>query len=213
LPNVTTILPLESRYRDAAFAVLTREFVSRSQPHRALAIELDEYRDHLWPGFLFMVDQGHSFVAVDTHDEVIGCLVACDYCVASPPVPTNAGSVRHKMAPLLALLATLDRHYREQREPVVGQTLLVDMAVVSPQAAGGGVYRHLREAAHDHARRCGFTRVVGELSSAATQHVCVNIFRHQVKARISFASFVYQGTRPFAALTDPPDVVLVEGEL
>ncbi len=210
---MSTILPLKPPYIDAAFDLLTREFIARSQPHRALSIGLDEYRAHLLPGYRHMVNQGHSFVAVDARDEVIACLLACDYCKATAPQSDSVSSASHRMQPLLALLAELDRTYRNHRQIVADQILLVDMAVVSPVASGLGLYRRLRETVHDHGRRCGFERVVGELSSAATQHVCIDVFNHQVIGRVNFATFVHDGQRPFSALIDPPDVVLVEGKL
>lgn len=207
------IAPLDEGNSARAFELVTREFAIRSQPHRALNIELAEYRAHLAPTYQHMVEQGHSYIALDERQNLLGCIVAADYCVTAPATGHQNGSTVIKMKPLMVLLEQLDRAYREHRSLVPGQTMLIDMAVVSPGATGQGIYRRMREAAHEHARLRGFAYVAGELSSAATQHVCVNLFQHQVVARIRFADFLYNGEYPFATLLDPPDILLVEGEL
>nr|MBX2838286.1 hypothetical protein [Gammaproteobacteria bacterium] len=59
----------------------------------------------------------------------------------------------------------------------------------------------------------GFRSVVGELSSSATQHLCINKFGHTVQAEIAYESFMYEGENPFSKIKEPPSIILAEGDL
>jgi len=91
--------------------------------------------------------------------------------------------------------------------------MLVDMAVVSSMARGQGIYRKLRESAHLIGREAGFSRVIGELSSAATQQLCINRLKHKVCAEIVYSTYEYKNQKPFASIKEPKSIVLVEGDL
>jgi len=103
--------------------------------------------------------------------------------------------------------------YRRSMQFPIGEYMLVDMAVVTPSARGQGIYRKLREAIHGVGRAAGFLTVVGELSSAATQHLCINVFNHKVCAEISYSSYDYKGSTPFSNIESPETIVLAEGRL
>ena len=112
------------------------------------------------------------------------------------------------------LTATLAAEYAQARGvPEPGQVVLVDMAAVSPAGRGQGVYLRMRQAAQALAREKGFSCVVGELSSAVTQHVVRDVLGHAVVAEVRFADFVWRGQRPFAGITAPESIVLTEGLL
>lgn len=195
---------------EAAFSLACQVFVDGSVLHQALGIPLDEYRAYFRGPFTTLLAHDLSLVAVDERDgTVLGCLLARDY---AEPAPGDA-PVPEKLEPLAALLHALEQRYRAIRSIAPGRCMLVDMAIVSPHAAGRGIYRRLRESAHRLGREAGFEQVVGELSSAATQHVCVNGFGHRVRAEIAYASFEHRGRRPFAAIREPVSIQLVEGDL
>ena len=195
---------------DAALSLACQVFANGSVLHKALDISIEEYREYMRVPFELMLEQNLSLVAVEADTNMIlGCLVACDYTFQVP----NKTEVPAKLKPLAALLEELDRSYRKQRPMILGQSMFVDMAVVSPDATGRGIYRGLRETAHRIGRDVGFKRVIGKLSSAATQHVCVSRFGHRVCAEIEYASFLYRGQKPFAKICDPVSIQLVEGEL
>ena len=63
------------------------------------------------------------------------------------------------------------------------------------------------------AKAAGFNTVIGELSSAATQHVCVNSLGQTVMAEIEYASFEFAGGYPFAEIVKPPSIQLVEFQI
>lgn len=87
------------------------------------------------------------------------------------------------------------------------------MGAVSSKARGQGVYQKMRTAAHNVARDKGYKLVLGELSSAVTQHVVLNQLGHRKVAEIRFAEFRYSNTRPFIAIKKPPSIILSEGAL
>lgn len=205
-----------SHQLDAAFDLLTRVFIDSSPPHQALNISLAEYRDYLAPSFFSMAQRGLTLLAVDNCDNLLGCVIAGDYH-ASVDAATDEQCQRlagfRKMAPLRALLAALECEYLKHTTVVPGVTMLVDMAAVAPRARAQGVYLSLRSQLHGCGREAGFSKVAGELSSAATQHVCVNRFGHRVIAEITYRQFQFNGARPFAQLQDPTSIVMVEGAL
>jgi len=193
-----------------AFSLACEVFVEASVLHTTMNVSLEEYRDYMDSSFETMRNQDLSLVATDTkNNKLVGCLVACDYLTQG----LSLAITPDRLKPVNALLSSLDDMYRKHRQLPVGQYMLVDMAVVSPNARRRGIYSMLRETAHRIGREAGFSRVVGELSSAATQQLCVNRFKHKVCAEIEYSSFKYKGQYPFSAIKKPKSIVLVEGKL
>lgn len=193
----------------AALSLLCDVFVAGSSLHAALGLEAADYQHYLRPLFAAELEQELSLVARSEADgRVMGCLLACDYTKqAAHPQPPE------QLQPLRALLAELEKRYRQHRDPQPGQALLVDMAAVATDASGQGVYQALRLAAHERGRAAGFRYAVGELSSSATQHVCVERLGQQVIAELRFDNFEYAGTFPFANISAPATLQLVEAVL
>ncbi len=208
--NSVEITPMTSDNSHEAFSLACKVFVNASVLHTAMDVTFKEYREYMRASFEVMWKQGLSIIATDTNsNELIGCLVACDYQTQTK----NSAKIPNKLKPVIALLRDLEEIYLQNRQIEPGQFMLVDMAVVKPEASGRGIYRKLREKAHQIGREAGFRNVVGELSSAATQHLCINRFGHKVCAEIEYTSFNYLGRRPFAAIKEPPSIILVEGDL
>ncbi len=211
MPNhAISINGIADELHDEVFSLICNVFAKNSVLHSALEISTKEYRCYAAPWFEAMVQQKFSLVALDENTQkVVGCLLACDYANQV----SNPSAVPEKFRPLSALLSQLDHLYSTGGAPLPGERLLVDIAVVHPDAGGKGVYRQLRESVHHIARAAGFQLVIGELSSAATQYVCVNKMGQRICAEISYASFEYEGRRPFASISDPHGIQLVEAEL
>jgi len=172
-----------------AFSLACEVFVKASPLHTAMKVTIEEYRDYMALSFVKMRTQNLSLIATDTkNNDLVGCIVACDYATQGQCTV----EVPQSLKPINALLNTLDEKYRQDRRLQKGQCLLVDMAVVTPSARGQGIYRRLREAAHQIGREAGFSCVVGELSSTTTQR---------------------GGRFPFSSIKSPKSIVLVEGEL
>ena len=204
------IRPLDPDMLEPAFELATHIFIEGSTLHRALGIGLTEYRSYLCSDFRAMVCEGLSVCAIDTtSDELLGCLIVTDVAAQLGARP-HIGSA---FAPLAALNDELFGQYLKNREISAGDTVLVDMGAVSQSARGQGVYQRLRSAAHDLACKRGFRRVLGELSSAATQHFVLNRLGHEKVAEVAFAGFEFEGTRPFSSIEDPESLILAEGML
>ncbi|CUH69331.1 hypothetical protein TL5118_03290 [Thalassovita autumnalis] len=204
------IQPLGADLAPAAFDLATSVFVASSTLHQALGITLEAYRTYLQDGFQQMVQEGLSVVAQHQKTgEVLGCLIVTDFHAHLYPTPPQDAA----FAPLAALTAALAAKYRTQRSIDPGHVILVDMGAVSPAARGLGLYKSMRQAAHQRAKTRGFTHVVGELSSATTQAYVLGQLGHQTIAEVPFQSFEHNGTHPFAKITDPQCLVLAEGRL
>jgi hypothetical protein len=204
------IQPLGADLAPAAFDLATSVFVAGSTLHQALGITLEAYRAYLQDGFQQMVQEGLSIVAQDQKTgEVLGCLIVTDFHAHLKPTQPQDPA----LAPLAALTEALVAKYRTQRSIDPGQVILVDMGAVSPAARGLGLYKSMRQAAHQRAKTRGFTHVVGELSSAATQAYVLGQLGHQNIAEVPFQRFEHNGTHPFSRIANPKCLVLAEGRL
>lgn len=193
------------------------EFLAGSELHRALDISLPEYTDYMADAICSLLAQENSFVAIDDSDHsIVGCILAGDFSPGSDVDAQKKSTdidVPEFAQPIQALLVRLENQYKSLRADNLQSTLLVDIAVVVPQARGQGVYTRLRQAVHQRALDRGYTTVVGELSSAATQHLCVEKLGHKVICEIPYSSFEYEGLYPFSTITNPTSIQLVEGVL
>jgi len=204
------ITKLTNSQSEATFDLVCNAFASGSELHKALNISTQEYREFLRPSFNSMLDEDLSLIAFDQQNEqILGCLIACDFCGHDSPDI----QIPERFKPISALLRLLEKQYQEIRQFEPGQCMLIDLVVVSPAARELGVYKKLREAAHDMAKVAGFNAVIGEQSSAITQHFCVNRLGHAVMAEIEYASFEFAGAYPFAELEKPPSIQLVEFQI
>ncbi|MDJ0613583.1 MAG: hypothetical protein QNJ29_07875 [Rhizobiaceae bacterium] len=201
---------LSEEHMAPAFELATEVFVESSTLHQALGISLEEYRIYLRPSFEACVSEEFSIVATEpATGEVIGCLIATDFRQHLNAANTATG----KFAPLAALTTELCRQYKSKRTIDPGDALLIDMGAVRPSTAGMGIYQKMRDAAQINAKEAGYKTVVGELSSASTQHVVLNKFGHAKLAEVKFAEFEIDGKFPFAKITEPNSIILVEGNL
>lgn len=204
------IVPLDQNLIKPAFELVTRVFVSQSTLHHALGSKLGTYREYLYPSFLGMVEKGLSVAAINMQTrQVLGCAIVTDLADTDP----NAEIPDTVFAPVAALTSSLCRAYRSHRSFGSGEVALLDMAGVDPRWTGHGIYTKLRSAAQERARQKGYEFIVGELSSAATQHVVLEQFGHKVIARQNLAEFEFQNTHPFANIQNPKEIILAEGNL
>jgi hypothetical protein len=205
-----SVLPLEpGRYREA-LAFVCREFVAGSVLHRATSIAADDYLGYLGGSFYTTADECLSFIAIEaTTGNIVGCLLAGDFCASSAPGKITPPSLQ----PIRALLEELEAKYQRRTTVLAGSSLLVDIAVVSSNVRRQGLYARLRQAAHTLGALRGFTIVIGELSSAATQGLCVNKLGHRVACEIEYRSFAFEGRYPFRCIDSPKSIQLVEGLL
>jgi hypothetical protein len=215
------VRPLNDALLLPAFDLATAVFVERSSLHKSLGIDLGSYRAYLWPSFHKMAQDGLSFVAVDTStNRIIGVIIGTDYArflAAKPwpaPAPDSAKPAdENRFAPITALSQALGTLYQRKTEIPCRHHMLVDMAAVDQDASHKGIYQALRARLTQHAKSRGFSCVVGELSSAATQHVVLQNLQHENCAEIAFAAFQHNGDYPFRHITAPQSIILAVGRL
>lgn len=205
------IEPLNHSRSDETLLFVAREFSRASTLHQAVGISASEYYEYLrtsWQEYVFSgpVD---TFIAVGADDSVMGCIVSSQF----PTVFSELQTVPVKLQPISALLKALETGYLTRSTVDKPNSLLVDIALVHPDARGRGIYQALRTTVHKHAANAGYTSVYGELSSVQTQKVCVEKFGHTVVAEIRFDEFEFQGDKPFLSISSTPSIQLVEGKL
>ena len=205
-----TIIPLHKQHEKDALTLVCNQFATGSVLHKAMDISVDEYKTHVQKTFSLVIEEGLSVVALDNTDgSVLGCLLATEFVA----LESDIKSLPPKFRPIKALLEKLESIYTQSRATTSGRTMLVDLAVVSDLARGRGIYSKLRSVAHEIGRQRQFEYVIGELSSAATQHLCVKKLGHSVKAEVAYADFDYEGAQPFKAIQNPLSIQLVEARL
>ncbi len=205
-----TIVPLRKQHRDDALSLVCNQFATGSVLHKAMKIGVDEYRLHIQEAFNIAIEEELSVIAIDSESgQVLGCLIATEFVVKR----TDITLLPPKFRPIKSLLENLEEIYVRSKKIARGEYMLVDLAIVSDTARGQGIYSKLRSAVHDIGRKRHFKYVVGELSSAATQHLCVEKLGQSVKAEITYANFDYEGSFPFKSIQVPPSIQLAESRL
>lgn len=191
---------------DLVVSLLSQHFISGSVLHQALSVSSVSWGNTIQPDIEKAARSNCSVVAFDRYtDTLLGCAVAWDAVYTKPkPAP------HQPVGPLNALLSTLRSGVPV---PERGHCVHVDMAVVAPAAQGQGLYTCMRMAVHELSRPLGYTRIRGELSSAATQHVCCSRMGQAVISEVRYRDFKHNNTYPFASITIPPSIQLVEGTL
>jgi hypothetical protein len=215
------IQPLVLADAEQALQFACREFVTESPVHRVVGVAYDEYLSYLRAPFMTMAAEGLSFVAVDTESaELAGCVLAGDFCPeTNAPLSEELqydephDEVPESMRAIKALLNELERPYKQSVSNSSDEILIVDIAAVNRAARGQGLYRRLRLSAQGAAKERGFSRVVGELSSAATQRFCVEKLGHKIINEVAYKTFRFNDTLPFASIEHPSTLQLVEGVL
>ena len=206
----TNLRPLTPSDHKAAFDLVTEVFVSASTLHKALHINLEEYRPYLKASYHEMASSGLSVVAIDEEtDDVAGCLIGYDF----HDHIKSKSNAPEKFAPLSALSNALCSSFIKEHSPSPRDIAYLDMAAIAPAYLGQGIYQNMRTFAHTKAKELGFKSVLGELSSAATQHFVLNKMGHTKQAEIWFEQFDHNGTKPFQSIKEPKSIILAQGQL
>ena len=204
------IKPIDASLVDASFDLASAVFAASSSLHSALDVTLQDYRAYLRAPFVAMIAEGLSVAALDrASGAMAGCLIATDLHAALSPAPVPDGP----LGAIAALSQQAAQRYAELRPFQSGEVMLVDMAAVAKPFGGQGIYLALRNAAQCRARKLGFRRVVGELSSPASQHVVLNRLGHEKVLELPLRTFRFRDGFPFAAINEPQCLILSEGRL
>lgn len=141
-----------------------------------------------------------------TDEQIIGCIIPA-------PFPTRfSTNCPDKQKPIASLLQSLETQYLSKHAPIP-DSLLVDIAAVDRRASGQGIYQILRTELHIRTKAAGYSAIYGALSSATTQHVCINKLHQRVVSEVRYSDFMLNNKRPFASIQNPPSIQLVEAIL
>ena len=204
---MTSIALIDQTTASDVFEFVCREFVRGSELHRATGVGTEEYTEYFRAPFFEMIEEKLSFVTMDKNTgEVTACLLAgrfqpCDSALANTP---------RSIQPIKAILVELEKVCLPLLSQPLENTVLVDIAMVAPAVSGQGIYSGLRKALHQQAAARGFAGVVGELSSKATQVVCVQKLGHRLVGQVDYQSFEFNGAYPFAKIKNTDSIQLVE---
>lgn len=202
-----SIRSLDSNHSEQALSLVSKEFSAGSPLHRAMNITQQEYFDYLtdnWSSYAFEGPVKPLAAFSNSGEELLGCIIASHF----PGRYQFIETLPKKHQPIAALLQALEQQYL-QNNTYSGGGLLADLAVVKKDHHDLGIYQQLRAALQKSSAAAGYSTVFGELSSAATQHVCINKLGHEVIAEINYSEFRYSDEMPFACIKEPHSIQLV----
>lgn len=151
-----------------------------------------------------------AFMAIDTGTgAIVGAALAHDFGTPPPAdlVDLGAGS-----RPILALLDELEAVYRRSRSIEMGQVAHILMIAVSPAFAGQGIARRLLQRVLLDATARGYRFAFTEATSAGSQRVFQGAGFREITAA-PYATFEFEGSRPFASIASPGGALLMERQL
>ena len=215
-PTILHIEALSADQKSQLFGLVCEDFATSSPIHVALEISPQEYSNYLhddWESYIHTGPLG-SVVAIEPDSgEILGCIITSDF----PSCFADVDKKPKKQQIISALLQELEQIYldklRLENNGTTEKSLLVDIALVPDRYANQGIYQRLRLRLQELARENGFEKIYGELSSAPTQHVCINKLHQQMVAEVFYKDFCFDGNRPFANILEPASVKLVMASL
>jgi ribosomal protein S18 acetylase RimI-like enzyme len=115
-------------------------------------------------------------------------------------------------APVFALAGEMYSRYFQGELLEPHESVHIFMIVVSNSLRGKSVGQKLLDLSLEHARARGFRRAVVEATGLISQHIMRKAgFANRVE--ILYATFEYQGKRPFENTGDHPSIVLMDKDL
>ncbi len=115
-------------------------------------------------------------------------------------------------APVFALAGEMYSQYFQGGLPEPNESVHIFIIVVSSSHRGKGVGQKLLDLSLKHARARGFRRAVVEATGLISQHIMrKGGFTNRVE--ILYATFEYEGKRPFENTGDHPSIILMDKDL
>jgi ribosomal protein S18 acetylase RimI-like enzyme len=152
------------------------------------------------------IREGLSIVARDVRtSEVVAAQLNDDMGTQNP----DLADVYEWAAPVLALLEQLDRRYFADRavEPNIYAHFF--FIAVLPSYRGRGIASQLLELSLAIASRNGYRKATVEATGLVSQHV-LHKAGFEPRVEIPYATFEYNGNRPFQGIKDHPSVLFMD---
>jgi GNAT superfamily N-acetyltransferase len=200
-----------AKHRDDAAACLAKQFAEAEAMGRALGLSPADMTPFVERICAAAVAEGLSGVAIEqSTGRLVGCMIARDFAAELPEETLNASP---RLAPIMALLETLETDFKSTHTVRPGEYLHAFMLAVYPDAEGKGIGTTLGREVHNFGRRRGFTKVIGEPTSRISQHITLAKLGMRIVGAVEYSSFLFHNTRPFLHLEAPPSCLLVVGGL
>ena len=155
--------------------------------------------------------EGLSIVAKEVHGRTLmGCLISEDF--ASEP-PSGLDTVHSEFYPILALLDTLDKNYKDSHRCEKYDLLHEFLMGVYSEHKGRNIGYNLVEANHILGRKKGFRGAIAEATGSVSQRIFVGKHHYQVLDYINYNDFEFQGKACFEGILDCDSCQLVQKNL
>jgi GNAT superfamily N-acetyltransferase len=202
--------PLEAQDLDQVADMVARGFTDGSEP-TALALglgpeDLKPLVEALLPKFL---REGLSIVARNAQTGEIAGVQLNDEMTFELPVELTR---LEWAAPVFALADEMYRQYFQGGLPEPRESVHIFIIGVSGLYRGKGVGHQLLDLCLERARARGYRRAVAEATGLVSQHVLRKAgFTDRVE--IPYATFEYEGKRPFENTAGHPSIILMDAYL
>lgn len=201
---------LEVKDVDDVVELIAQGFTDGSEP-TALALglgpeNLKQFVEALLPKFL---GEGLSIVARDAHTgEIVGAQLNDEVSMDLPIEPSQF----EWAVPILAMAGDVYGRYFQGQPPQPGESFHIFIIGVSRSFRGKDIGQRLIDLSLGLARGRGYKKAVVEASGIISQH----IFRKAgftTRVEIPYATFEYEGKRPFANTGTHPSMMLMDKSL
>lgn len=184
---------------------------STSEPlAKAVGLSVAEMEAFLRPLMSTAMAQELTIVARRANSgELAGALLNDDLAA---PLPVDPSQLNPKYLPIIALLESLEEHYRFDRDVAPGECLHLFMLAVDERFKGLGIGRGLVKATLEHGARNRYRTAVTEATASASQHI-FRTLGFAERFSISYPEFRYEGKAAFASIQDPSRAILMDKSL
>ena len=204
---------LSEKTLEGAITCVSHSFIQNEPMATHLGITVDEFLHFATAFYPTLIEPGLSFVAVDEEkDVVVGVRISEDFyreIEESPEIP----GLSPKFFPLFTLLGELGASFKKTHEWQPNHYVHMLMVAVEDGYQGRGIAPNMNKMFFRHVKAQGFTHAITEPTGLISQHILQNKFGFKALHEIKYVDFVFEGTRPFADLSEHPSAMLMEKDL
>ncbi|MBI1837108.1 MAG: hypothetical protein HYR91_07565 [Flavobacteriia bacterium] len=145
--------------------------------------------------------EGLSLVAINSKDEIVGCIISDDYFGETAP---GFELISDKFHPIFCLLEELGTKFRASKKPNLNAYFHLFMITTKQR----GIAKELTNKAIDLARNKGFKYAILEATGPTSQHISENTFHFEEIDKIEYSNFKIANKLIFQAVSDAQDCKL-----